>query len=66
MSRSGEEQTAGSEGTNESNGGDAPELIGVRRGMFGAEGSGDIVRLRPPRAAGRDAWQFTQAVRQLL
>ena len=30
-----------SEGTTGSNGGDAPEMIGVRRGMFGAEGSGD-------------------------
>ena len=37
-SRSGEEQTAGSES---SNGSDAPEMIGVRRGMFGATGSGD-------------------------
>jgi NADH-quinone oxidoreductase subunit C len=41
MSRSGEEQKAGSEGGNGSNGSDAPEVIGVRRGMFGAEGSGD-------------------------
>ena len=30
-----------SEGSNGSNGSDAPEVIGVRRGMFGAEGSGD-------------------------
>jgi NADH-quinone oxidoreductase subunit C len=37
-SRSGEEQKAGSES---SNGSDAPEMIGVRRGMFGATGSGD-------------------------
>jgi NADH-quinone oxidoreductase subunit C len=30
-----------SEGGNGSNGGDAPEVISVRRGMFGAKGSGD-------------------------
>src|SRR6476469_11060180 len=41
MSHSGEEQTAGGESSNGSNGSDAPEVIGVRRGMFGARGSGD-------------------------
>ena len=41
MSRSGEEQKAGSEGGNGSNGSGAPEVVGVRRGMFGAKGSGD-------------------------
>jgi NADH-quinone oxidoreductase subunit C len=30
-----------SESSNGSKGGDAPEVIGVRRGMFGAKGSGD-------------------------
>jgi NADH-quinone oxidoreductase subunit C len=30
-----------SEGTNGNGAGEAPEVIGVRRGMFGAEGSGD-------------------------
>jgi NADH-quinone oxidoreductase subunit C len=30
-----------SESSNGSNGGDAPEVISVRRGMFGAKGSGD-------------------------
>ena len=30
-----------SEGGNGSKGSDAPEVVGVRRGMFGAEGSGD-------------------------
>ena len=40
MSRPGEERAAGDVG-NGSNGGEAPELIGVRRGMFGATGSGD-------------------------
>ena len=41
MSHSGEEQTAVGESSNGSNGSDAPEVIGVRRGMFGAKGSGD-------------------------
>ena len=41
MSHSGEEQTAVSEAGNGSSGSDAPEVISVRRGMFGAEGSGD-------------------------
>jgi NADH-quinone oxidoreductase subunit C len=41
MSHSGEDQTAASEGGNGSNGSDAPEVITVRRGMFGAKGSGD-------------------------
>src|SRR6476619_6014023 len=41
MSHSGEEQPAVGESSNGSNGSDAPEVIGVRRGMFGAAGSGD-------------------------
>ncbi len=41
MSHSGEEQKAVSEGGNGSSGSDAPEVISVRRGMFGAMGSGD-------------------------
>jgi NADH-quinone oxidoreductase subunit C len=41
MSHSGEDQTAASESGNGSNGSDAPEVITVRRGMFGAKGSGD-------------------------
>ena len=41
MGHSGEEQTAVSEGGNGSSGSDAPEVIGVRHGMFGAKGSGD-------------------------
>jgi NADH-quinone oxidoreductase subunit C len=41
MSHSGEEQLAASESGNASNGSDAPEVISVRRGMFGAKGSGD-------------------------
>jgi NADH-quinone oxidoreductase subunit C len=41
MSHSGEEQTAARESSNGSNGGDAPEVVSVRRGMFGAKGSGD-------------------------
>ena len=41
MGQSGEEQTAVSEAGNGSSGGDAPEVISVRRGMFGAKGSGD-------------------------
>jgi NADH-quinone oxidoreductase subunit C len=41
-SHSGEEQTAVTENGNGSRGDQAaPEVIGVRRGMFGAEGSGD-------------------------
>ena len=43
MSHSGEEQTAVGESSNGSNGSDAPEVIGVRRGMFGAAGSGDLL-----------------------
>ena len=43
-----------SEGGNGSKGSDAPEVVGVRRGMFGAEGSG------------LDAGQFTEAIRRLL
>src|ERR1700722_15470444 len=41
MSQSGEEQKAVTEGGNGTSGSDAPEVVSVRRGMFGAEGSGD-------------------------
>src|SRR5262249_59693568 len=42
MSHSGEEQTAVSENSNGSRADNQPpEVIGVRRGMFGAKGSGD-------------------------